>query len=301
MKKIFTLLILIISINLSAQEWAPVGAVWHYSQQTINPDLKSFSTFESISDTTIIGVQCKKIIETNRAYNPSGTEYVHYMYSKNDSVFFLKEGSFHLLYDFGALEGDTIVLNYFWTVNGDPLLMIIDSTSTIDVNGETRIIQYITCGDGIVVGFGTKVIEGIGNTYHMFPTYDGEFKGPLRCYEDSMVGLYLSPYHPYYWWNFEDCEEIITGIKEVEINIRLSAYPNPFTTFTTIEYELDGKSQIQISIYNTMGEVVYEAGERIMPPGSHKFTWSPGQLPAGLYYAVLRSEDGVSIVKVVKQ
>jgi hypothetical protein len=283
-----------------SQEWSPIGAMWHYTERTVNPNIISYNTFESIADDTSNGIPCKKLIEIDRYWGDSLVK-THFMYSENDSVFFFKDDEFHLLYDFGAVAGDTIVLSYFWTANGDSLLMIVDSTSTIDINGETRTIQYVSCGDGIVVEFGEEMIEGIGSTYYMFPVYDGQPYSSLRCYEDSIVGLFLSPYHPNHWWNFEDCNQIITGIDEMAIDQGLKAYPNPFTTSTSIEFALDGKSKIQITIYNSIGEMVYMAEDRIMPQGTHQFSWSPYHLPVGLYYAVLRSEEGVSVVKMIKR
>lgn len=82
---------------------------------------------------------------------------------------------------------------------------------------------------------------------------------------------------------------------------QMKAYPNPFTAVTTIEYELYSISNIQYTVYNVLGEVVHHAEYSMMPPGNHKITWSPGTLPAGMYHAVLRSAEGVSIVKLVKQ
>jgi hypothetical protein len=52
------------------------------------------------------------------------------MYAENDSVRFFADENFHLLYDFGAMAGDTVVLDYFATHDGTPLKMIIDSTGT---------------------------------------------------------------------------------------------------------------------------------------------------------------------------
>lgn len=301
MKNILTIFIAILSLQGFSQGWAEVGSIWHYTQRTINPDITSFKTFESIAEDTIIGIPCKKVKVIDRHWGDT-VVYHEYMYSENDSVFFYREGNFHLLYDFGAEAGDSILLPYFWTVNGDStLFMIIDSTSTIDINGEIRKLQYITCGDGIVVEFGNKVIEGIGNTYYMFPTYDGEYFGPLRCYEDSIVGLFMSPFHPNHGWNFEECDEIITGIDEMAINQSLYTYPNPFNTSTTIEYELTKPSHTQLKIYNSIGEMVYKAEDRLMTVGKHSFIWSAESLPEGLYYAVLRSEEGVSLVKMVKK
>ena len=300
MKKILTILITVLSLQGFSQGWAEVGAIWHYTKSTLNPDLTSYTTFESVSDTIINGIPCKHLVQVDRVYDTASV-YSHYMYSSNDSVFFFRDGEFHLLYDFGAVEGDTIVLGYYGTAFSDSLLWIVDSISSIDINGEIRKLMYITCGDGLVIEFGGKVIEGIGNLQFMFPRSENNPYIALRCYEDSDLGLFLNPYHPPYGWNFEECDEIITGIKEMVYDGRLSIYPNPFTTSTTIEYELKEISNIQFTIYNVIGEVVYNAEDHIMPQGIHTVTWSPSHLPEGMYYAVLRSKKGVEVVKMVKQ
>ncbi len=94
---------------------------------------------------------------------------------------------------------------------------------------------------------------------------------------------------------------LIVNIKENVSNGSITCYPNPFTTTTTIEYELIEPSHVQLTIYNAIGEVVYKAEDRIMAVGKHSFTWSGDRLSQGLYYVVLRSEDGVSVMKMVKQ
>jgi hypothetical protein len=81
----------------------------------------------------------------------------------------------------------------------------------------------------------------------------------------------------------------------------LSTYPNPFTTTTTIEYELTEPSHIQVTIYTSLGEAIYIAVDCMMPQGKHTFKWTANQLPEGLYYAVLMSEGEVSIIKMIKQ
>lgn len=93
-----------------------------------------------------------------------------------------------------------------------------------------------------------------------------------------------------------------TGIREKSGNLPdCRAYPNPFTTSTTIEYELNTVSKIQITIYNSLGEEVFFADEGMMHPGRHTVSWPlSNKVPAGLYYAVLRSEKGVSVVKMIK-
>ena len=91
------------------------------------------------------------------------------------------------------------------------------------------------------------------------------------------------------------------GIPETTINQSLSIHPNPFTTSTTIEYELTKVSSVQFTVYNVMGEVVYKSIANVLQSGPHQVSWSPGPMPAGMYYGVLRSEEGVSVVKLIKK
>ena len=95
------------------------------------------------------------------------------------------------------------------------------------------------------------------------------------------------------------CQHV--SIPEQQSDPQLSTYPNPFTTSTTIEYELTEPSHVQLTIYNALGETIHAALDRTMPKGKHSFIWTADQLPKGMYYAVMRSEEGVSVEKMVKQ
>jgi hypothetical protein len=98
----------------------------------------------------------------------------------------------------------------------------------------------------------------------------------------------------------EDSCGIVT-IAENPVMDRISVFPNPFTTSTTIEYELTEPSSVQITIYNAIGETILQADEGTLLPGMHTYTWTPERLSEGLYYAVMRSGDGVSVIKLLKQ
>ena len=43
------------------------------------------------------------------------------------------------------------------------------------------------------------------------------------------------------------------------------------------------------------------AWDYIMAQAKHTLIWSPERLHEGMYYAVLRSEGGVSVIKMIKQ
>lgn len=236
MKKSIFIIIVVIPFRMIAQDFAPIGAIWHNSQASwIIPDIITYKTIESVSDTTINGKPCKKLVEVERLYSDTVFTLNHYMYFENDSVFFFKDNEFHLLYDFGAIAGDTLILDYYLTFEGSSLLMVIESTGTIEINGKERRIQYITCGDGVQVEFGGPVIEGIGSTYFLFPTYDGTVNGPLRCYQDEITGLYINYFYSNEGWNYEDCDQVITDVDELESLSTIEIYPNPSADYIIIK------------------------------------------------------------------
>jgi hypothetical protein len=225
--KLFTILLVFSTIITNAQDFAPIGTTWHYSYYPFIPTVITYLKIESVADTTINDVQCKKLKSTV-ADIFSETNY-YYMYSKNDSVFFYKDNAFHLLYDFGANKGDTITLGYYKTNNGLPLKMIIDSVKTISVLGQERKIQYVTCGDGLIVEFGRQVIEGIGSTDFMFPRVDFAPEGQLRCFQENNSSVFINPFYIYNDWNKSDCEQIIVinDLDNTETNNSITLFPNP--------------------------------------------------------------------------
>jgi hypothetical protein len=41
--------------------------------------------------------------------------------------------------------------------------------------------------------------------------------------------------------------------------------------------------------------------EETYDPGNHKVSWSPGHIPAGIYFGVLKFDDNVEVIKLLKQ
>jgi hypothetical protein len=81
--------------------------------------------------------------------------------------------------------------------------------------------------------------------------------------------------------------------------IALLSYPNPFSTSTTIEYQLEKPTKIKLEIYNHFGEQVEQITD-YQPQGKHQFTWHAENLPAGIYYCVLKTEYGTQTTKMIK-
>jgi hypothetical protein len=77
-------------------------------------------------------------------------------------------------------------------------------------------------------------------------------------------------------------------------------YPNPFTGILNLEYNLKSAGQIKIVLYNSLGNEVGIIEEGAKTAGNHKTTFDGSQLPAGVYYCKIFSNDNVQMAKVVK-
>lgn len=79
----------------------------------------------------------------------------------------------------------------------------------------------------------------------------------------------------------------------------LIAFPNPFTTSTTIEYELVKAETVTICFYDQYGKLVDRIGKR-QPKGKQQFRWAPETLPAGIYHCILNSGNDIKTIKLIK-
>jgi hypothetical protein len=89
-----------------------------------------------------------------------------------------------------------------------------------------------------------------------------------------------------------------TGIKRPTIAFLKQNYPNPFNSETIIEYELQGRSQILLRLYNILGELIaiVEEGER--DAGLHSIRLSADRLPSGIFFYELRADRFWSVMKL---
>jgi hypothetical protein len=76
-------------------------------------------------------------------------------------------------------------------------------------------------------------------------------------------------------------------------------YPNPFNPTTTIIYGLPMKSQVELVIYNALGESVLQLINEETPAGSYEVEFNATTLPSGVYFYQLRAENFVETKKMV--
>jgi photosystem II stability/assembly factor-like uncharacterized protein len=84
----------------------------------------------------------------------------------------------------------------------------------------------------------------------------------------------------------------------------LGAYPNPFSTKTSIQYQVKGNEDLLIQIYNIKGQLVKTLARESKASGNHIIAWngtddSDRILPSGIYFYKMKSGNYTSTRKVI--
>ena len=76
-------------------------------------------------------------------------------------------------------------------------------------------------------------------------------------------------------------------------------YPNPFNSSTTISYAIPAFGDVQIFIYNNLGQEVFSERVSSLSPGFHTLRWSPTAAPSGVYFCYFHFEEYVAVKKML--
>ncbi len=68
-------------------------------------------------------------------------------------------------------------------------------------------------------------------------------------------------------------------------------YPNPFNPSTTIGYSLPEISEVQLSVYNMLGQRVAELVNQEMKAGTYQVIWNAQNLSSGIYIVTLKTNS----------
>ena len=76
-------------------------------------------------------------------------------------------------------------------------------------------------------------------------------------------------------------------------------YPNPFNPRTTIEFSLPKRAFVNLTIYNTLGQVVKTLVSSEMEFGTHRIIWKANNIPSGIYFYRLTANNFVETKKMI--
>jgi flagellar hook assembly protein FlgD len=81
-------------------------------------------------------------------------------------------------------------------------------------------------------------------------------------------------------------------------------YPNPFNSSTTIRYQIESKSDVSLTIINSLGENVKTLVNEIKSAGRYETVWNGkdnfgNPISSGIYFYRLRTENGTLTNKMI--
>ena len=89
------------------------------------------------------------------------------------------------------------------------------------------------------------------------------------------------------------------NIAEVQTFKLIDLQPNPFNPATQIQYEIYNAGDVQLSVYNVLGQEVASLYRGYKSEGNHSFTWNASHLSSGVYYVRLQSGNMVASQKAL--
>ena len=78
----------------------------------------------------------------------------------------------------------------------------------------------------------------------------------------------------------------------------LSAFPNPFNGTLKIEYTLPQAGNVEVSVYNVLGQKVETVLDARVESGTHATTWNP-ESAGGVYFVTMKTETPTRTTKVL--
>ncbi len=86
----------------------------------------------------------------------------------------------------------------------------------------------------------------------------------------------------------------VTAINQIPSNLQnnftlFQNYPNPFNSYTTIRYDLGTQSNVNLSVYNAMGENVATLVNQRQSAGEHVINFDAKNLEGGVYFYRLKT------------
>ena len=204
-------------------------------------------------------------------------------------------------------------------MNADGGIDVLDVVQIVDIILGNRGFKANTA-EILINGSDVKFdANGIVDAFQIKLSHNGPIE--LELTDDALVSKYrtvgntttliiVSPESDYLFTsdNHYIIEEALAattdGYIDVTMDIPLdytigNAYPNPFNPTTNLSIDLNTNAKVNISIYNTMGQLMDVIVNDNLSSGYHTYVWDANDAPSGLYLIQTDVNSNISTQKVL--
>jgi subtilisin family serine protease len=235
----------------------------------------------------------------------------------------------HFLINDSTVTATTLKLNnmtenkkYFWKVKG------VNSSGSGDFSPANNFVSAVNAPDSLTAEHINETIklEWKDNSSVETRYYILRKKGESREYvlldslnansttftdADILSDVYKYKVYCAAGLNNSDTAEVrISTVLSVEDQALIPAafsvaqnYPNPFNPSTVIKYGLPVLSNVKVTVFNTLGEVITQLVNSQQAAGLHELKWDAGNLSSGIYFYSIEASgiDGKGNFKEVRK
>ncbi|MGB3946624.1 MAG: carboxypeptidase regulatory-like domain-containing protein [Bacteroidia bacterium] len=103
--------------------------------------------------------------------------------------------------------------------------------------------------------------------------------------------------------NLYTCNPITTSLTVAEDMIaELQAYPNPYTSNTTLKISIAQKSDVSLEVYDVLGAKIKTLDKGVKYAGNYSYSFSANEFncPAGVYFVRFIANEKISVLKIIE-
>lgn len=196
------------------------------------------------------------------------------------------------LYAVGTDAGINHPITYYKALNADELWTPLSVSGFPFEEGKTATAASIG-GDTLFVGVDNEVyyLKAGDSAWQLGYSYPVGTEINVLYYDELLVGTGTGMFAHFTPGTFVANEEE----KEITEDFRLHQnYPNPFNPATNITFELPVATQVQLRVYNLLGQKVSELVNGKMNQGVHTVRFDASGLASGMY--IYRLETGQAVL-----
>lgn len=164
-------------------------------------------------------------------------------------------------------------------------------------NGSKTQVEGFKSQTGLDVNYlmmGSSAAQSWGTTYDRLSVVDKNGKIVFKGTQGSSLDIGNAK------TAIENALSVTTSAETLEGNVfELSNYPNPFSSQTTIRFQLKKNTHISLGLYDLTGKKVRKITDKPFSPGEHQVIFSKEQLTNGIYFLRLNAEGQVFTRKMI--
>jgi len=164
------------------------------------------------------------------------------------------------------------------------------ATATETNNQMFEIERRIEHGQFTTIGY----VEGHGTTTE---TQNYQFIDNISDIQATSLSYRLKQIDYDGSYEYSDIVEV-TNLAPTDFALHQN-YPNPFNPVTTISYSLPVKSQVELVVYNTLGESVTQLVNEEKVAGRYEAKFDATALPSGIYFYRIRAGSFTETRKMI--